>query len=101
MQNLWVIERQVDDVRGKEKSQARGLREEDLKRFLEVLRENYPHFYVLALVQVGFGLRIGEAVGLSWEDIDLETGRITIRRAYVKKTVFFRDYPKGGKGDRQ
>ncbi len=43
------------------------------------------------------GLRAGELTALRWEDIDLETGRIVIRRAYIKQTKRFRDYPKGGK----
>ena len=43
------------------------------------------------------GLRVGELIALKWEDIDLEIGRVTIRRAFVKSMEIFRDYPKGGK----
>lgn len=34
----------------------------------------------LALLAVGTGLRVGEAVGLLWEDIDLESRTLTVRR---------------------
>ena len=40
---------------------------------------------------------MGELVALRWEDVDLDTGRVHIRRTYVTQTGFFRDYPKGGK----
>lgn len=54
--------------------------------------------YELAIwIQLFLGLRIGELIALRWEDIDLETGRIHIRRTYIAKTRRFRDYPKGGK----
>ena len=29
------------------------------------------------------GMRRGEALGLRWEDVDLETGRLAVRRALV------------------
>ena len=48
-------------------------------------------------IQIYLGLRIGELMALRWEDIDLEVGRIHIRRTFVSKTGLFRDYPKGGK----
>jgi len=54
--------------------------------------------YGLAIwIQIYLGLRVGELIALRWEDIDLETGRIHIRRTYVTKTGLFREYPKGGK----
>ena len=29
------------------------------------------------------GMRRGEALGLSWEDLDMEAGAVTIRRAWI------------------
>jgi integrase len=43
------------------------------------------------------GLRVGEVQALRWEDVDLETGVIHIRRTYTKHEGTFRDYPKGRK----
>lgn len=52
-------------------------------------------------IQLYLGLRLGELIALKWEDVDispnLTSGRIHIRRTFVSKTGFFRDYPKGGR----
>jgi len=54
--------------------------------------------YGLAIwIQLYLGLRAGELQALRWEDVDLEMGRITIRRTYIRKTEVFREYPKGRK----
>lgn len=54
--------------------------------------------YGLAIwTQIFLGLRVSELIALKWEDIDLEAGRIHIRRTYVTKTGLFRPYPKGKK----
>jgi integrase len=54
--------------------------------------------YGLAIwLQLYLGLRVGELQALRWEDIDLNFGRVTIRRTYVRKMNRFRDYPKGKK----
>src|SRR4051812_6930333 len=47
--------------------------------------------------QLFLGLRVGELIALRWSDVDLDDGRIHIRRTWVTKTGLFRDYPKGGK----
>ncbi len=36
--------------------------------------------YTLMLLLVGTGLRVGEAIGLRWEDIDLNRRNLTVRR---------------------
>lgn len=48
-------------------------------------------------LQLFLGLRVGEVLGLRWEDIDLTDGRLIIRRCYVRTVNSFREYPKGGK----
>jgi len=54
--------------------------------------------YGLAIwIQFYLGLRAGELQALRWEDVDLVTGRITVRRAYIRKTDSIRPYPKGKK----
>jgi len=68
------------DIAKKPKAPVRGLREEDLGRFLAELNSRYPQFYPVALLQLGLGLRIGEALGLCWEDLDLRRRLVIVQR---------------------
>ena len=68
------------DIAKKAKPPVRGLKQDDLGRFLTAMRERYPQNYVLALIQLGLGLRIGETLALYWDDIDLKRGIVTVRR---------------------
>ena len=50
---------------------------QEAKRFIQVIHgDRYAALYTLAITT---GLRQGEILGLSWSDIDLESGSITIR----------------------
>jgi len=53
-----------------------------LRTFLESVRED--RLYALWLTYATTGARRGELLGLSWDDIDLEAARLTIRRAHVE-----------------
>ena len=53
----------------------------ELKSFLGAERET--SFYPLWLLFATTGMRRGEALGLTWEDTDLESGRVAIRRTRV------------------
>ena len=68
------------DIAKKQQAPVRSLREEHLGQFLITLKDRYPHFYPIALTQLGFGLRIGEALALRWEDLDLENREAVIGR---------------------
>ena len=68
------------DIAKRAKPPVRGLKQDDLGKFLAALRDRYPQNYVLALVQLGLGLRISETLALHWEDMDLEKGTVTVRR---------------------
>jgi integrase len=58
------------------------------------MREKYPQNYVLALVQLGLGLRISETLALHWDDLDLEKGIVTVSRSVgwnkERKTLFLK-----------
>jgi integrase len=41
------------------------------------------------------GLRVGALQALTWNDVDLDEGIVFIRRAYIRKELAFREYPKG------
>ena len=66
-----------------EKKKALTLPEQEL--LLDFLRRNhqYNHWYPVFAVMLGSGMRVGEATGLRWCDIDLEKGMIDINHTLV------------------
>jgi integrase len=76
------------DFTKKEKSPPRGLKQEHVGPFLATMKSRYPHFYPMAVIQIGLGLRIGEVCGLKWSDFDLEARASEIKRnvAWNKET---------------
>jgi site-specific recombinase XerD len=54
---------------------------EQLKAFLEAIRDDRlsPLWHTIAMT----GMRRGEAIGLRWSDVDLEGGRLSVRRALI------------------
>ena len=66
------------------KQPVRSLTQKDLRRFFEALKEQKnPLYFPIALTQFCLGLRIGEACGLHWKDIDLENKVIKIESTIV------------------
>ena len=66
-----------------------------VKLFKHVRKESYSH-YALYRVAYGLGLRSGELWALKWDDIDLKTGKITVRKSYCWSTKTEKE-PKAGK----
>jgi integrase len=65
-----------------ERKEARFLNKQELSRFLEAARgERLEELFILL---VNTGLRPGEALGLSWESVDLERGQLTVRQALTE-----------------
>ena len=54
---------------------------EQLKAFLESVADERlsPLWHTIAMT----GMRRGEAIGLRWSDVDLENGRLSVRRALI------------------
>jgi len=70
-----------------------------LKAFLDAIREERlsPLWHLLAMT----GLRRGEALGLRWVDVDLEAGRLAVRRALIPNgAVVVVSEPKTARGRR-
>jgi integrase len=44
----------------------------------------YDRWHSLWQVLVGSGLRLGEALGLTWDDIDFDQATVTVRRSWAK-----------------
>jgi integrase len=60
-------------------SEAKALTSDEVRRLLTVAREGrWSSFTTLALT---LGARRGELCGLSWSDVDIEAGTVTIRRS--------------------
>lgn len=62
-----------------DKHKVRAFTAEETRRLLAVAREH--RLYALWAVALAVGLRRGEALGLSWTDVDLVGGRLTVRQA--------------------
>lgn len=45
--------------------------------------EEYNHWLPIITVMVECGLRAGEATGLRWEDINLDTGEISVNHTLI------------------
>ncbi len=55
---------------------------EQVTAFLATARVQAPDYYALFLCACRTGMRMGELLGLAWEDIDFQANRIEIRRSY-------------------
>jgi integrase len=68
-------------INGEGRHEMKTWSAEQLAAFLASVREDRLHslWHTLALT----GMRRGEALGLLWEDVDLEAARISVRRALV------------------
>ena len=79
------------------KKEINPLSPEQTRAFLEAVRgDRLEALYVLAIHR---GLRQGELLGLRWEDVDLEAGKLQVRRTLSLTSdghVF--EPPKNGKG---
>ena len=73
------------------------LSREELTLFLDGFREHFPGHYALALVLARTGMRIGEALGLQWGDVDFNSRFITIQRTVARAYI---GTPKNGKSRR-
>ena len=72
------------DIARKPERAVQSLSQKDLGRFLDALKKGInPQYYYLALAQFCFGLRIGEACGLTWSSLDLENRVATIEQTVV------------------
>lgn len=64
--------------------------------FLTAASQEAPRYYPLFFTLAGTGMRLGEALGLQWEDVDIPTQTIRITRAFSEDGTL--DTPKSGHG---
>src|SRR5215216_3755115 len=79
------------------KKEINPLTPEQARIFLEAIRDDpLEALYVLAIHR---GLRQGELLGLKWDDVDLETGTLLVRRILsLTRDGHVFEQPKNGKG---
>lgn len=78
------VARNVADLANRPKQQRPEMKAwpiEALQNFLTAVRED--RLYPLYLMAATTGMRRGELLGLRWQDVDLEGGRISVRQTYV------------------
>ncbi|MFN8515013.1 MAG: tyrosine-type recombinase/integrase [Chloroflexia bacterium] len=64
------------------KQEIQALTQAQARRFLDIVKgDRLEALYAVAL---SLGLRQGEALGLRWEDVDLDAGEMRVRRTLVK-----------------
>lgn len=75
------------------KSRRPALTLEQQTAFVEYVAASpvYSHWMPLFAFLLGTGCRIGETIGLCWEDVDLEAGVVTIRHNLVYRRDYSRD----------
>jgi integrase len=61
-----------------EREEVRALSPEETRQFLAVLKGDRTE--ALFVVATSLGLRLGEVLGLSWDDVDLEGQKLSVRK---------------------
>ena len=106
------VMKELKDKTGKKRGSTRyALTEDQEKAFLSYVRNSpvYEKWYPLFLFLFGTGCRIGEAIGIRWEDIDFENDRIDINHSMSYTPIHDKGYacefvvhpPKTANGVRQ
>ncbi len=67
---------------------------EHLSALLEAYRDHWPRYYPLVLTLARTGLRVGEALGLMWEDLDFDRRVVHVKRSLSRMQLV---PPKSGK----
>lgn len=75
----------TDKLQTTEQGKKPAMSEEEAGRFLEAARAD--RYHALWVVLLMGGLRPGEALGLGWDDVDLDGARIHVRRALTRRGV--------------
>lgn len=64
------------------KAKADFLTREELATLLQTCQKHFPAYYPLLLLFARTGLRLGEAIGLQWGDLDFHGRFIEVQRAF-------------------
>ncbi len=104
------VMREINKRSGKNKGVRHALTIPEQRVFLDYIANHpvYNHWWTLFTVMLGTGMRIGEAIGLRWEDINIEERSISVNHSLVYfvspetgKSIFKVSKPKTNAGIRQ
>ncbi len=93
-----------------EKPKRHALSVKEQEAFIEFIKSNdvYNHWMPLFTVLLGTGCRVGEIVGLTWDDCDFKNGIININHSliyrpdeFTGKSGFYISTPKTKAGERE
>ena len=82
-----LISRNAADVKAPRPApeEMRPLSEDEARAFLETAKASDDRFEPLYVLAIITGLRRGELLGLRWDDVDLERGKLRVGRALVRE----------------
>lgn len=86
-----------------EKKKAKFYTENQVKDMLQVLDKEELKYRVAVMISLSSGARVGEVMGLTWQDIDEKNKSIIIRQAsqYLPKQGTFTKKPKNESSERK
>lgn len=96
----------ISEIKGETKSTMKkvpALTEEEQYEFVDYILKMKKHQHIkgLLIFLLGTGCRVGEAIGLQWENVDFEKETIEINHAvgYLRKNTTDRQFIKGTKSE--
>lgn len=60
------------------------LSEEEIKRVLDIAKQEYPDFYPLLITAIYSGMRRGEILGLTWDCVNFTKSTISVKHSMYK-----------------
>ena len=77
--------RELKTSRGSDSERREALTVTQQKLFQEYMLRKplYRHWYPIFFIMANTGMRVGEAIGLRWQDVDLENGLISVNHNVV------------------
>lgn len=76
---------------------------EDQQKIVDYCKNSSSLYDGIFYVLIGTGMRVGECIVLTWDDVDLRKQTISINKTFVKfgGTTFVQNSPKTSKGNRE
>jgi integrase len=93
------LAREIRSTASTEATEVEIFTREELSRLLAAAEQDWPSWHPFLLTLARTGLRLGEAIGLEWRDVDFDQRVLIVRRS-VNHRKRRMSAPKNGKGRR-